>query len=129
MAIDNNGVSVTDSERRTILAAELTVAVLENLLPGESTPGGDYILLLPSLRPFGRPAVIQTLADLPKPITCVGLRLGSTLVVGRWACDVADASNSAQSSKDRVDFVFEPYRDLRSSLRKEPFFASDSRGT
>ena len=122
---------MTDSERRehSIQPAELTVVVFESLLPGDTTPGGDYILLLPSLRPLGRPAVIQLLADLPKPITCVGLNLDSTLVLGWWATDVAGASNSAGPSKGRLDFVFDSYRDLRSPLRSEPFFAFDSRGT
>ena len=113
----------TETDR---LAAKLTLDALESLAPDVGASTSSHVLLLPSLRPLGREDAMVLLAGLTKPLTCIGMHLGGTPVIGWWTED--SGACLTPKSRDLVDSILEPYRELRSGLDAEPQFAFQAKG-
>lgn len=113
----------TETDR---LAAKLTLDALESLTPDGGSSTSGHVLLLPSLRPVGRDGAIALLAGLAKPLTCIGMHLGKTPVIGWWTEDVGASPTS--EPRDLANSTLEPYRQSRVGPVSDNQFAFQSNG-
>lgn len=89
---------MTESIETAVRAARATLCALRAVCFPESESRLDGYLILPDMIPLPEEEVVRRLAELSKPIACMGVAFGSALALGCWPESPLTTSFKAQQS-------------------------------
>jgi len=103
-------------------AAEISLAALESVVRDHREMLG--FILLPEMRVLERSVMVRALADMPKPLLCVGVGLFGRLAIGCWGIQLKAWSRDDGEKRPNGGLDSASMVSVSSIARREPLIVT-----